>query len=1030
MPLSEHAFRHRPLVLMLVVLLMGFGIYSYFTLPAQEDPKVTIREAVVTTRYPGLSAERVERLVTRTLEEAIRQMPEIEEIRSLSMPGVSIIHAEVHDRYFALDQIWDDLRQRVEAARARLPQGTQRPLVNDDFGDVAVLTAALTAEGFSPGEMFDMAKHLRDTLYRVEGTRRIDLLGVEEERIFIETTNARLAELGLSSQDLADVLASRNIIRPGGEIDTGRKSFLVEPTGNFESLEAIRETLVPLPDDGGLVPLRDLAEVRRATADPPQRLTYVNGEQAIVFAFSMLEGYRVLDYGPRLKAALAAAQAELPLGYQLEIITYQPQQVERAVYGVTGNVLQTLVIVLAVVVLFLGLRTGLVVGAIVPTVMLTTLAVMGLAGLALERMSLATLVIALGLLVDNAIVVAEDFKRRLEEGLARDAALAATGRELALPLLSSTLTTILVFVPLMMAEHVAGEYTRSISLVILISLLASWLLAMTLTPILCHRFTRVATPAGSAPARGDLAARLFRPLERGYERLLQGTLARRGLFLGVMLGLMAAAIFAMQAVPQKFFPDSDRAQVLVYVDLPADVSTRATDAAMREIFTLLKDETRFPRITGFAGYVGFGGPRFVLSLTPIDPAPNRGFILVNLDSFAAVRPTIAALREAFRAEFPGLAARVTGMFLGPSDSSVIKIRVRGPDAGFIRKQARRVQEVLAGVPGMIDIHDDWENPLGKIVVDVDQIRARRAGVSSADVAGALETYFSGRVVSEFREGDDVFPIVARAADAERGDPSRISSLSVFSRARGVTVPLAQVADIRLEADHARIARVDLVRTITVEARNTRLSAEEVATRIAPQIEAINADLPYGYAVAIDGVVKQAREGRAALAANLPLALGIILVLLVAQFNGFLRPLIILATIPLLLIGAALGLHVMQAPFGFMVLLGLYALAGIIINNAIVLIDRIDIERTAGNGTDGEALVRAAVRRLRPIVMTTITTILGLMPLILAQDALFYGMASVMAFGLLVGTMLTLGVVPVIYSLILRISPRHDGRNRA
>ncbi|MGF1477783.1 MAG: efflux RND transporter permease subunit [Geminicoccaceae bacterium] len=1015
--LTEIAFTHRSVIGLLTLLLMIQGAFSYFSLPAREDPKITIREAVVTTRYPGLSAERIELLVTKTLEEAIRQVPEIEEIRSSSLPGVSIIHAQAFSKYFELDQIWDDVRDKVEEVAESLPEGTQTPVINDDFGDVSVVTAALSADDFPMSDLFDMAKHIRDQLYGVLGTKRVELHGVQDERIYIEAPNARLAELGIGPDAIRAALRDQNIIRPGGEVDTGSRGFLIEPSGNFETVDAIGEALISLPGDQ-LVPLRDIAEIRRDYVDPPRQKAYFNGRPAIILAAAMQDGVRVLDYAPRIKERLEEIEASLPVGYRLELVTYQAEQVENAVYGVSLNVVQTLGIVLAVVILFLGLRTGLIVGSIIPTVMLVTLAIMGFAGMDLQRMSLATLVIALGLLVDNGIVIAEDFKRRLEDGVDRDQALKQTGGELAIPLLASTSTTILVFLPLMLAQHEAGEYTRSISLVVLISLSTSWLLALIITPTLYYWFIRV-PETSSERQPSSLSGRSFDLLNRGYERVLRRILRFRLVFLAVMALGLGGAVYGVATAPERFFPNSDRTQVLIYIDLPAGVTTRTTDERMGQMFQLLGDQDRFPYIESFAGYVGYGGPRFVLSLTPIDPAPNKGFIVVNVDRFEQMDQAVRELRVAFRNQFPDVAARISSMFLGPSDPGVIHVQVRGPDADYVFETTAALRDALEDVPGTIDVWSNWENRVSTIVVQVDQSRARRAGVTSADVSRSMQSYFVGRQVSEFREGDDIFPILARAEEIERRDLDRVKTLTVHSDATGAAVPLLQVADVVLRNDFSRIEREDLTRTATIEGRNVRLSPEDMVPFVEPKLEELRKSLPPGHHIEFDGIVTDSAEGRAALAANAPLCLMAIIVLLVAQFNSFKRPAIIVATIPLLLIGAALGLHIMKADFGFMVILGLYSLAGIIINNAIVLIDRIDIERSESDDPF-EAIVTASVRRLRPIVMTTVTTILGLMPLILTKDPLFYGMASVIAFGLMVGTILTLGVVPVLYALLFRI----------
>ncbi|MFC4972870.1 efflux RND transporter permease subunit [Halomonas beimenensis] len=496
MNLSQIAHRRRPVFYLATVLAMLFGLYSYFTLPAREDPAITVREAVVTTAFPGLPAARWRRTSPSPWRSASVPVGEVEEIRSTSMRGRSILHVEIQDRYFDLEQIWDEVRQKIEAARPDLPAGTRDPVFNDDFGDVAVVTAALTAEDFPQAEQQEIAEHVRTVLYGVPGTKKVELLGLQAQRVFVDIAEARLAELGLTPGDLAAQIQRRNIFPPGGVLEAGEQRLALEVSGEFESLEALGDAELRLPD-GGTLRLRDLGEIRRGYQDPVDKPAYFNGEPAIVFAVSMLEGRSVLDFGQAIQARLDELRASLPAGYRLDVMTFQPDQVANAVYGVTRSVLQTLAIVLGVVILFLGVRTGLIVGSIIPTVMLATLAVMGLAEITLQRASLATLVIALGLLVDNAIVVAEDFKTRLEAGSSRDQALKETGGELALPLLSSSLTTILVFLPLMLAEHAAGEYTRSISIVIAITLLSSWFLSLTVTPALCHRFLQA--PRGLRP---------------------------------------------------------------------------------------------------------------------------------------------------------------------------------------------------------------------------------------------------------------------------------------------------------------------------------------------------------------------------------------------------------------------------------------------------------------------------------------------------------------------------------------------------
>lgn len=1013
MAISSIAFAYRKVVFILLGLALFYGGLSYFQLPAREDPTIVIREAIVTTQFPGLEPERVEQLITKTLEEQIRQIAEVEEIRSTSSTGVSIIHVEVKDRYFELEQIWDDLRNKVERARSELPAGTSAPQINDEIGDVAVITLALTADGFDMGRMFDIAKHVRDVLYGVDGAKKIEILGAQEERIFLETTNARLAQLGVSPGDLVALLQSQNIINPGGAVDVGAMALIVEPSGNFESVEDIGRTLISIPNSNRVLPVQDVFTIRRDFVDPPHQPSYFNGRQAIVFAISALESHNVLEFAPRMRARIQEIENTLPIGYSLDIATYQAEQVQTTVRGVTLSVLQTLAIVLVVVVLFLGLRTGLVVGSIVPFVMLASLAVMNVAGMDLQRMSLATLIISLGLLVDNGIVMAEDFKRRLEEGASREQAMAQGGRELALPLFTSSLTTILVFMPLMMAEHVAGEYTRSISLLILITLTVSWIMALCVTPVLCYYFVRPGAERG-AYATAGVGAR--------YEAFLRGVLNWRGPFLVLMFAMLFGAGWLMNFVPKQFFPDSDRAQLLVYVQARAGASPRIMDQHMRRISAMLDDRERFANIQSYAGYVGYGGPRFVLSLSPGDPADNTAFMVVNIDDPERIEASAADLRRAFIEQFPSLFVRVKKMFLGPSDSGLLQVQVKGPDADLIFAKAQEIEQALRSTPGIRDVRTDWENRIAKIVVEVDQRRARRAGVTSEDIATTLQSYFSGRVVTEFREGDDIIPVVLRAEADERYNLDRVRTINVFSSGRGVNVPLFQIADFRPENQFSNIHRENMFRTVTVEGVHPRLAAEDLRALVDPRIQEIAAGLPVNHSIEYDGVIIESQNAQQALSANVPVVIGIIVILLVAQFNSYRRAAIIVLTIPLAFIGAVLGLLAFQAPFGFVATLGLYSLAGIIINNAIVLIDRIDIERkTAASLRD--AITRACAVRLRPIAMTTITTILGLTPLLISRDPLFYGMAAAMAFGLGVGTILTLGVTPVLYSLFFRAETR-------
>lgn len=1030
-------------MLFLVGILMLFGVYSYLTLPAREDPKLIIREAVVTTAYPGLSADQVELLITKPLEERIIALPDIRDIESTSMNGISIVKPRFDFDTPDLEIAFENLAETVAETVPSLPEGAQTPIVNDDFGDIAAMTLAIHGPDYSNAELAEYAEHVRDQMILVEGTKKVDLLGVRPERIFVEFENAVLSQAGISPDAIAAALDSENTIRPGGSVELADGSITVRPGGDFQDIDDVRSALVRSPG-GNLVRLEDIATVSRGYEDPVQRLAYYNKDETVILAVVMEEGLSVLNYSAVAREEVERIAATLPVGLSLDIVTYEATKVEAAVYGVTFNMLQTLAVVLGIVILFLGVRTGLIVGAIIPAVILATFAVMGAFEIALQRMSLATIIISLGLLVDNGIVIAEDFKRRVQELGDRDKALAQTSRELAFPLLVSSLTTIAVFLPLLIANSDSSEYTRSISLVVTISLGVSYVFAMTVTTTLCYLFLKV-PDAGSDEDDTEEKGRIAKAFDRLtdiYAAILRRVLAFRWLYVAAMVALFAAAGLLQSAIPKEFFPSNNNPQVLVYIELASGATSSQTDEGVRKIVDLIDDEESFPEVEALAAYVGFGGPRFVLSLSPVDPAPNKGFIVINTRDLAGAEAIVPRLREVFAERVPDINARVTRMFLGPEDPKVIRLQITGPDADYINARAGDVMDMLAQEPGMIDIWSDWRSRTVEVDLEVDQQAARAAGVTSADIALSLQRQLDGQPVSTFREGDESFPIVMRATEDERTSIERLRTSAVYA-ANGSSVPLGQVAELALSGEWGFIQREDMVRTVTVEGRNLLMGPEDLAPILQPKIDEMNQRLAPGHNIKIAGILEESGKNNAALIATLPIVIGMTFFLLIAQFGDFRRPLVIFLSLPFATFGAFFGLLVMQSPFGFMAILSLFALFGVIINNSIVLVDRIDIERnailaenverpegaadtSASREREFEAVISACRRRFRPVVMTTLTTIAGLLPLIVAQDVLFYGFASSVAFGLLIGTfVVSLALTPVLYCLFFGIRKPKD-----
>ncbi len=1007
--LTDFALRNRTLVMVLIAMIMIAGPFSFLTHPSREDPEIVIRTAIVTAKFDGVSPQRVEDLITRKIEEKIREIPEVEHITSTVQNGMTIIKANVYERYSDMVPIWSDLRNKMDDIKGELPEGTEGPFVNDDYGNVAMATIALTGEGFSLSELRETAKDALIKLYTVPGVRKIDLFGVEPERVFVEIDNVRIAQFGISAQDIVNSIQRQNVIFTGGKIEANGSTFSIEPTGNFESIEDIENLSVKLPETKGqVIYLKDIAKITRGYADPPKAPAFFNGAPAIVLSVSMIDLFDSFKFADDLKKSISRIQADLPIGYQLRFITFQPDEIRTAVSGVMNNLYQTIAIVLIVVMVFLGWRTGLLVGAMVPVVMLLSIIIMRVMDIELERMSLATLIIALGLLVDNGIVIAEEISRRLALGEERFEAVKESGRVMALPLLSSSLTTIFAFMPLMLADSTAGEYTRSISLVIAIALLGSWVIAMTAMPVFCYWFIKTPKDAGTT----DLYESGFYPL---YRKILSFILNFRLLFLAGVGGALALSLLLFQYVPKVFFPASERTQLQISVDAAVGSNSYKVLAAIKPFQAWLLDAKQNPEIVNHVAYVGDGGPRFYLSLDPNDADPFRAFFIVNVKETKDVGVLLDKVRVFALNNMPSVRVSPKPMSMGPGEAGLVEYRIYGWDNLKMKQAADQLTAALREIPHSRNIKDDWENPTVKIIVDIDQAKARRADISSEQVADALNAVLAGSSVTGYREGDQTIPVVLRDQGSARTNIDRLRTLNI-GQFDGKPIPLLQIATFRGQPEFSYVQRRDLSKVITVSGSNALMTAEALDRALTPALEKLTANLPLDSKIEKGGELESSAKAQGSLFAYMPLAFALIILVLVAQFDSIARPIIIILTIPLVLIGVSITLTIAPgANFGFMAILGLLALAGIVINNAIVLIDRIELDRASGLAVN-EAIVNACITRFKPIQMTTATTALGLLPIILSRDVLFYDLALVIAGGMIAGTVLTLGVVPVLYSL--------------
>ncbi len=1002
----------RTVVMVVIVLIVG-GFFAFLKLPKLEDPYITIREAVVYAKNPGMPVEQVERLLTRPIEEQLRSMGEVKDIKdSTSKYGECVIHVSIRDEIPAeqLPATWKLLRNRMADIMGTLPEGTMGPMVNDSFGDTTVATIAMWSDGFSMTEMHETARKIREDLNMLEGVKKVDLFGVQDERIYIEVSNSKIAELGIDYAVIGKTLREQNILLPGGRININGVEIIVETQGRFVSLEDIGNVLIPISGSQTTIPLRDIATIRKGYVEPISTPAYYNGHQAIVLGVFLQNGVDSVAFGEQLTKRVQEIEQALPWGYKLDFATYQPDLINKSVSGMVLNVIESIVIVLVVVMLLLGFRTGMIVGSFIPLVMLFGILMMYMVGIDMERMSLATMIIALGMFVDNAIVVSDEIKVNLESGMSRKDAVLKTGSTLTVPLLTSTLTTVFAFGPILLQIGSAGDYTSSLGSTMIILLMGSWFLSMFYSTSMCYWFltSKPETDQNNDPYQGKFY--------RLYRTVLEFSLRNRTIVLVVTAGIFIVSIYGFSTIPREFFPNGDRNQYLVYLDLPAGTQIEETDKTVKELTTWLQDKKENPEIAGTIAYVANGGPRFFLSLAPVDSDPFVGFIIVNTHSHEDVPELVQRTRQHILNHLPNVRGRVKSMWLGGSETGLLKIKFSGPDVDVLLAQAEELMAALRNVPGTIGIKQDWNNRVFTVKANVDQDRARRTGVTSENVANTMEFFIDGMTLTSYYQGNVDIPIVGRGIEAERQSPGDLRSLSIRTESGGV-VSLNQVANVYAEGELNRIVRNNQQRTVTVSAKNQVLKASEMFVAIQPTLEKMN--FPPNHFWGPGGELEDSARAMGNLSKWLLPCFGGIIALLVWQFNSFRRAGIIIMTMPLVLIGAVVGLLVMNADFGFMVILGLLALAGSIVNNGIVMIDKIE-ENIREGQLAYDAVVNSAVSRFRPILLSVSTTMLGFLPLIINHDPLFYGMASVMFCGLGIGSMFTLNYVPVLYTLFFRV----------
>ncbi|MEN7546343.1 efflux RND transporter permease subunit [Rapidithrix thailandica] len=1023
MNLTALALKFNRVTYTLLLMSITLGIVSYRNLPRDSMPPYTVRVASVVTNFPGASPERVELLITDKIEKVAQEIPEVETISSTSRTGLSVVNVELKDEVPAvkLQAIWDRLRRKIELIQADLPEGIYGPIVKDeDIGVVYGIIVGLKSDGFEYKELKEYAEDLRDELIRLEDAAKVEIGGIIEERIFVDFNNSELAKLGLSSNQLKSIISSTNIIIPAGEVNLGEERIILEPSGNLEAIEDIRNMLIPLGNSGETIPLGEITNVNWGYITPRESLVKINGEEAIALYISLIEGANIVQLGEEVDKLLLDHNQYLPVGLTAQRVASQDLDVNKNVNDFINNVFQSIVIVLLVMFLFLGVRTGVVVASLIPAAIIMTLLLMNQALIGLNQVSLAALIMALGMLVDNAIVMAESMMVKMEQGESGiDAAIAAS-KELMVPLLISSLTTSAAFLAFFLAESVMGEIMGPLFSVITLALLSSWLMALTIVPLLAVVIIKVKKQEGTPKPS------LFDKLNIYYNHLLDMVLKRPLLVLFSIIALFVLSVFGFGFLPFVFMPDSERNLVTLDLNLPLGTNIESTQENIAKLEQFIKDsllihEERSKGIIDWSSFIGIGPNSYDLGYSPGEQNSGYAHLLINTSSGDDNDEVIRSLEHFCFAQLPDAQVTVKKLGSGGGASTPVQIRITGANPDELSLLKTQIKNQLIQTPGTKNVDDDWGPKIKKFLIQIDQARLRRSSLTNQDIAVSLSTVLSGYTVGEFRKEDNSIPIAMREEGSQSIHYENIESLNIFSQSTGNNVPLAQVATLLPRWEYSKILRRDLKRTVTVESQlQEGFTASEITSAIKPWLEQQSHSWKRGYSYEFGGEAESSSKAMDAVVEKLPLSFFIILFLLILQFNSVRKTIVVVSTIPLGLIGVVGGLLLANSYFSFTGFLGLISLAGIVINNAIVLLDRIQIELTEFNRPPVEAIKQAANERFRPILLTTFTTSLGLIPLWLGGGIMWEPMAIGIIFGLLFATVITLLFVPLMYKLLFGV----------
>lgn len=1014
MNIAEYTIKNELLSVIVILLVLTGGWSAYRDMARFEDPEFTIRIAQINTVYPGASPQEVAEEVSDPLEKALQQLQEVKTINSTSSPGMSEIQVEIKYEFsrnkFDLQLIWNKVRNKVKDAERSLPPGAGSPLVNDDFGDVYGLYFFLTGDGYSSRELREYAKDVQNELLLVEDVGKVTLSGAAKEAIFVEISRENAVNLGVSQANIYNILTQQNAVLAAGDVKIGDLRLLIDPSGGINSVDTIQNLLVSATTDGKIIYLKDIANVWRGYLDPPDKIFKYNGKPAIALGVSNVLGANVVKMGQAIDDKLVEIKGAMPIGMELHEYYHQGKIVAASVQAFVFNVIAALAIVIVTLLLFMGFRSALVIGAILLLTISATLATMELSGIPMHRVSLGALIIALGMMVDNAIVVTEGIQVGVQRGRRKIDIAKAVVSQTKWPLLGGTLVGIIAFAPIGFAPGQTAEFTNHLFWVILISLLYSWIFALTLTPLFCFWFFKENVSETAAGERDSTFIRLAKEFTRK-------TLSLRWLVIGAAFVLLTLAVWGFQFIQPGFFPASTTPQIVIDYWLPQGTDIHTTEKDLGEIETFL---SKIEGVEAVQTLTGSGGLRFTLVYSPQSPNPAYGQVLVRVDDYKKIDALLPEIQHHIDSGYPNAQAKVWRFIMGPGGGSKIEATFKGPEPEVIRGLADQAKSIMSADGRALSIKDDWRQVVSVIEPIYNEQNGRSAGISREDLAQALQTNFSGKTVGVYREGDDLIPIIARAPASERKDINNITSIQVIGSTSNSIVPIAQITDgFKIIWRDGQVKREDRKWTITAQCDpHPGELASALFDRLRPQIEAI--PLPQGYTLEWDGEYGDSKESNEDLASTLPMGFGTMVLVVIVLFRKLRQPIVIWMTVPLAIIGVVVGLTVTQTPLEFMGILGVLSLSGLLIKNAIILIDQVDFE-IKNDKPRYDAVVDATASRVRPVMMGSLTTVLGVAPLFF--DAFFKTMSVVLVFGLSFATLLTLVVVPALYAVLFRIKPQ-------